>query len=220
MIPKIIWQTYKDPFNQLPQHAKDCAQTWKDLNPEYKYMYMDDNEAKSFILHEFGEDWLSIFNNYPIGVMRGDLWRYMIINKYGGVYADLDTVCNKPISSWIKKDYDLIVSDDEDLPTYTQFAFAGSPNNKITEIVLELIKQASQKINIEDKQMVHYTTGVDIWTKAINICKEQNEKIYIYGGGVNAIFNGNVMTHLGTSKGWHGNNYIQWTEEIKYFGDK
>ena len=29
----------------------------------------------------------------PIAVMKADLWRYCVIYKYGGIYADADTVC-------------------------------------------------------------------------------------------------------------------------------
>ena len=33
MIPKTVWQTYKDEFDRLPDYAKVAAQTWKAVNP-------------------------------------------------------------------------------------------------------------------------------------------------------------------------------------------
>ncbi|NBX27401.1 MAG: hypothetical protein EBR55_04000, partial [Chitinophagia bacterium] len=113
MIPKIIWQTYKYPFNELPQYAKDAAQTWKDLNPDYKYIYMDDQDCRSFILHEYGEDWVEIFDSCPIGVMRSDIWRYLVLYVYGGVYADLDTICLKPIKEWVSNNHSATISEDD-----------------------------------------------------------------------------------------------------------
>jgi mannosyltransferase OCH1-like enzyme len=98
-IPKTIWQTYKDPYDSLAGYMKDTIQTWKDINPEYEHRYMDDAQAAQFVLDEYGEEWHKIFMGFPIGVMRGDLWRYMVIYKYGGVYADLDTECLNPIAS-------------------------------------------------------------------------------------------------------------------------
>ena len=215
MIPKIIWQTYKDPFNKLPQYAKDCAQTWKDLNPEYKYMYMDDSECRDFILYEYGEYWLSIFNSCPVGVMRGDLWRYLVIYKYGGVYADLDTLCKKPINSWIKNEYSLNICMDDDNYNYAQLAFAAESNDKTIGICLDLIKHAFINPDYLDKDFVHNLTGVNIWTKAIQIGYEKNNSIYCYKDESSMLFHNDAIVHLVASKNWSTEGYVQWQPLVK-----
>ena len=35
------------------------------------------------------------YDSLPIRVMKADLWRYCILYKYGGIYADSDTVLLK-----------------------------------------------------------------------------------------------------------------------------
>jgi hypothetical protein len=214
MIPKIIWQTSKEPFNQLPRYAKDAAETWKNLNPEYKYIYMDDDEAKSFILHEFGEDWLEIFNSYPLGVMRGDLWRYMVVYIYGGVYADLDTLCINPIDTWINKKEDLIICIDDDNKNYAQLAFAAKPNNITIKNVLDLIKEKSKNINIKDKDFVPNTTGVYIWSKAIKMGMFDKHSIYCYNGKNRHLFHNGAIKHLGWSTWLPSENYVSWQQEL------
>ena len=76
MIPKIIWQTYETTFSNLPQYAKTCANTWKDLNPEYKYLYMSAEDRECFVKENFDDDWYQIFMSCPLGIMRSNIWRY------------------------------------------------------------------------------------------------------------------------------------------------
>jgi mannosyltransferase OCH1-like enzyme len=78
-IPKIIWQTYKDPFDQLSDYIKNAANTWKKINLNYEYKYLDDKDAREFVLKEFGNEWIEIFDSYPLNVMRADLLRYMVL---------------------------------------------------------------------------------------------------------------------------------------------
>jgi mannosyltransferase OCH1-like enzyme len=215
MIPKIIWQTYKDPFNELPQYIRDCLQTWKDLNPEYEYRYMDDNEAKNFILQEFGQDWLDIFNSYPLGVMRGDLWRYMVVYIYGGVYADLDTLCKQPINSWINKNKDMIICVDDDPQYYAQLAFAASPNNPTIKLVLDLIKEASAKTPYANMEYVDKTTGILIWTEAVKHGIKNNHSIYCYDKENSRLFHNGAIKHLGWSTYSPHPNYASWQKEVK-----
>jgi len=227
MIPKIIWQTYKYKFDTLPQYAKDAAQTWKDLNPEYKYMYMDDEECRSFILHEYGDDWLEIFNKCPIGVMRSDIWRYLILYSYGGVYADLDTICLKPIEQWVSGNHSATICEDDIPGTYNQLTFASEPNNVIFKAVINLIKEKFKTPDYKDINFVDNLTGVKIWTEAINsIDIDQIKNILIYPENKNiylknreAIYFDGSVKHLTASFNWIDNNYIQWQKEVGDFFD-
>jgi mannosyltransferase OCH1-like enzyme len=215
-IPKVIWQTYKDPYEDLPQYIKDVSMTWINNNPNYKYVYMDDTEARNFVLNQYGQDWLSIWDTCPLGVMRGDLWRYLIINKYGGVYADLDTVCIDPIDSWLKDGYDAVFCLDDDMKSYAQLAFASVPNHAIFNKVLNLIKQAFINPDYSNPNFVHDLTGVNIWTKAVK-SQLNNEygNVYIYDGEDADLFHERSIKHLVASKNWKTEGYVQWQEEIK-----
>ena len=213
-IPKIIWQTYKDSFSELPQYVKDATQTWKDLNPEYKYLYMDDEEIRSFILHEFDEEWLNIFNSYPVGVMRGDLWRYMVIYIYGGVYADIDTICNKPIDTWINVGANLVVCIDDDNSHYAQFVFAATPKHPTLKLVLDLIKDRPKAKPYADQLYVHDATGIDVWSAAVAMGLLSNHNTYCYKDKDSKIFHDDAVLHLVASNNWDMGGYVQWRKEI------
>jgi mannosyltransferase OCH1-like enzyme len=231
MIPKIIWQTYKDSFDQLQPYMVDAINTWKNLNPDFEYRYMDDIQAAEFILNEYGQEWHNIFVNLPVGVMRGDLWRYMIIYKYGGVYADLDTECLNPINTWLNEDYDMIVCPETDIH-YCQWTFAASAGHPVLKSVLDIIKERLLNPEYGSPHFVHTHTGPAIWTEGINKALDfkidnlisdylllnscDNAKLYkfhCYGGENWRIFHFVDVKHIYGSQKWDDGNYIQWIED-------
>jgi len=231
MISKIIWQTYKDPFDNLQPYMIEAINTWKNLNPEFEYKYMDDFEASQFILNEYGQDWYEIFVNLPVGVMRGDLWRYMVIYKYGGVYADLDTECLTPINVWLNEDYDMIVCPETDIH-FCQWTFAASAGNPILKSVLDTIKEKLMNPEYGSPHFVHTHTGPAIWTDGIlkaldfnvdNLISDYvllnsstNAKLYkfhCYGGDDWRIFHFVDVKHIYGSQKWDDGNYVQWIED-------
>lgn len=231
MIPKIIWQTYKNSFDQLQPYMVDAVNTWKNLNPDFEYRYMDDTQAAEFILNEYGQEWHNIFVNLPVGVMRGDLWRYMIIYKYGGVYADLDTECLNPINTWLNEDYDMIVCPETDIH-YCQWTFAASAGHPVLKSVLDTIKEKLLNPEYGSPHFVHTHTGPSIWTEGINKALDfkidnlisdylllnscDNAKLYkfhCYGGENWRIFHFIDVKHIYGSQKWDDGNYIQWIED-------
>lgn len=231
MIPKIIWQTYKDPFNQLQPYMVDAINTWRNLNPDFEYRYMDDTQAAEFVLNEYGQEWHNIFINLPVGVMRGDLWRYMVIYKYGGVYADLDTECLNPISNWLNEEYEMIVCPETDIH-FCQWTFAASAGHPILKSVLDTIKERLLNPLYGSPHFVHTHTGPAIWTEGINkvlnfpvnnliddyllLNSCDNAKLYkfhCYGGENWRIFHFIDVKHIYGSQKWDDGNYIQWIED-------
>jgi hypothetical protein len=97
-IPKIIWQTMKS--NQVPAIMKEYADTWIENNPEYEYRFFDDDAIIDFISNDF-PDYLEAYKKIKYGASKADLWRYLIMYKYGGVYVDMDCRCINPFRQWI-----------------------------------------------------------------------------------------------------------------------
>lgn len=183
MIPKIIWQTYKDDFKSMPVQAQKCAATWKKQNRGYTYKYFNDKEAADIILKDFGQEWHDLFVNVPIGVVRGDIFRYLMIYKYGGIYSDIDTICQIPASEWIdgpvgnKNNYnaifavELLKGDSQKPYRICQWTFAAAAGMEIFKNVIDKVKYQLETINWEDvtdvNLAVHYVSGPDIFSLAI-----------------------------------------------------
>lgn len=225
MIPKIIWQTYKTKYEDLPQYAKNATESWKKMNPGYTYNYMSDEDASKFVLDYYGDNMLKLFNQFPLGVMRADLWRYLIIYAYGGIYTDLDTVCEKPIDTWLNPDCELIVCPEFETNYYCQWTFAGQKNSKILKSVIDLLIERNKKPDYSNEHFVHYFTGPSVWTDGIrrsleienenfDICKENRNlsclKFKCFTGELAPMFHWISSKHLYASTNWLEKDYENW----------
>jgi len=94
-IPKVIYQTMKT--NIVPNDMKDAINSWININPEYEHYFYNDEMCRNFIKDNFHPTVLHAFDNLVPGAFKADLWRYCILYKYGGVYADIDMVAIKPL---------------------------------------------------------------------------------------------------------------------------
>lgn len=218
MIPKIIWQTYESSFIDLPKAAKNNINTWKSMNPEYEYFYMSSEERKKFVFNNFDSEWNIIFNKFDYGIVQANIWRCMIIYKNGGMYCDLDTICEKPLSEWINNNSDLIISNDDDTTDIAIFAFFASKNNEILKDILDQIKINLSRIETINIKNVVKLTGEDVWTKIINKKTKKLKNIeqfniqYVKNTNTNYAYD-NAIYHLGTTKKWSDDGYIQWNNQ-------
>ena len=94
-IPRNIFQTWETK-NILPDFLS-ITQTWRDKNPNYAYFLYDDNDRILFIKKHFDINVYNAYSRIIPGAFKADLWRYCILYIYGGVYADIDTICFNPI---------------------------------------------------------------------------------------------------------------------------
>jgi len=174
-IPKILWQTYKT--KTLPPQAEDARSSWVCKNPEFEFQLYDDSDIENFIRNNFDPSYLEFYHQLPLGVMKADLWRYLIILKEGGYYTDIDTQCYRSILKWPIKirpeDFPngvLLVSiEPADLPFFCQWTFAATKNHPALAHVCSYIVENFKKngINTSNPHFVHGTTGPSIWTQAL-----------------------------------------------------
>lgn len=224
-IPKIIWQTYKT--KELPVKGQLAAETWKSLNPGWEYRLWDDDQITRFINDNFGSDLAAVFNSVPLGVMKADIWRYAVLLKYGGVYADIDVTCVVPLDWW-EMTWEHLRIALEDQMHFCQWTMAAVPGHRAFEKVLQLIvARALPGIDINYEHFVHWHTGPAVWTAGI--CAElglpltkssaifQNHRreatahrIQILPAGT---FNGSLVSHAFGSKYYSKYDYVRWLDE-------
>lgn len=98
-IPKIIHQSWKN--NQLTPSIREMADTWLEQHPGWTYRFWTDEDNYDFVATYY-LDFLLQYERYPTNIQRADAVRYLILLKYGGVYADLDMICLKNIESLLE----------------------------------------------------------------------------------------------------------------------
>ncbi|EIW73490.1 hypothetical protein TREMEDRAFT_16005, partial [Tremella mesenterica DSM 1558] len=122
-LPKYIYTTDSRPPAEIPSQFK----TWIDQNPGWLSMYVSDDEIERWLQRTFTrgenvvEEILSLKDD--LGVVKADLFRYLVLLLNGGVYTDTDTACIKPIEEWTRE-YDIAVVDPlvAALPTLARLA--------------------------------------------------------------------------------------------------
>jgi hypothetical protein len=90
-IPNILFQTWETKTIS-PEFSK-IARSWIERNPNYKYVFQDAREREEFLKTNFDERVHNAYLKIRAGAFKADLWRYCILYEYGGVYADIDTLC-------------------------------------------------------------------------------------------------------------------------------
>ena len=106
-VPKIIFQTWKS-HTVIPDNYRYWSNTWKLHNPDYQYILWDDADNRAFIADNF--PWfLRIFDGYAKNINRADAVRYFFLYYYGGIYADMDFECLRPIDSLLTTDASVIL---------------------------------------------------------------------------------------------------------------
>ncbi len=127
MIPKIIWQTHENKYNDLLPFQKNIINTWKNLNPKWEYRYVN-AEERYLEVKQYGD----IAFNYYINadkIHQADIWRFITIYKYGGFYADLDSICTQSIDDSLLK------------ITKMKNWFAPLWNTNILELIIQTLEQ-------------------------------------------------------------------------------
>ena len=85
-----------------------------------------------------------------------DLFRYLVMFKKGGVYADADTTCEQPIRTWLDASEDRFVGAHQGPPRFdvSQWAFAAPAGHPALEIAAALALE-----NLERKSSVPLAPG-------------------------------------------------------------
>jgi hypothetical protein len=175
-IPRKIWQTYRD--KQLPRPAAEVRESWLRLNPNYEYTFMDDAEIEEYVITACDPEMYEFFKALPIGVMKADLWRYLIVADRGGIYTDIDTLCYLPIDYWItflcslnkiEAGKPLLFVGLENERGFCQWTFMATPKHPAMSFVCRYLLDNWRKngLSLHASSFIHITTGPTIWKSAL-----------------------------------------------------
>jgi glycosyltransferase involved in cell wall biosynthesis len=98
-IPKRIIQTGKR--REQPLRNRAMMANIKLLNPDFEYVYFDDEGVEAFIDREFPQ-YRVVFNSFRFPIQKYDLFRYLAVYHLGGFYFDLDVMLATDLSSLLQ----------------------------------------------------------------------------------------------------------------------
>lgn len=176
MIPKNIFQTHKS-IKYIYSKPKLCnaVNTWKKFAPNFNYYFFDDNMSNNFMKKYYSGEIYDFYCRLQLAVMKADIWRYCIIYKYGGIYADVDTICKTSPNLFIN---DCLLSLAPENSTHLcQWIFSAPPNSPILKYIIDLfVERMKNQKEIKGEHIIHYLTGPGLFTDGIEKYLKENNK--------------------------------------------
>jgi len=99
-IPLAIHQTSKS--RCLVPSLAETVDKWKTFLPDFNYHLHDDTAVEALLSLPKLQETFPLLKQVALsctrGAMRADLWRYVLLWEYGGIYSDIDTYPNTTFS--------------------------------------------------------------------------------------------------------------------------
>jgi len=169
-IPKIIHQIWIGP-KTLPLKYKKWMNSWQLLNPDWDYIFWDNDRIKELEI----TDLIAYKKSKNFG-FKSDLLRYEILNKYGGLYADTDFECLKKLPAYLLN-YNFVCASVYDFkPIINNAIILAQPNSPLINDLLNKIK-LNKKIH---KMHVFDASGPYLLTRLyFDLKDKEKDKIMI-----------------------------------------
>lgn len=167
-IPRIIFQTWKT-RHALPPRFDWWSRSFRHHHPDWQYVRWDDADNRAFIAGEF--PWfLRYYDGYPREIFRADIVRLFFLFRFGGLYADLDTQCLRPLDADLAVEgvvLGRINNDGDYAETYLNAIMASSPGELFWLLAIAIAMEKYASLGTEaGTPMPERYTGPFIITEA------------------------------------------------------
>lgn len=194
MIPLQIFQTYSS-WGGLPGAMKENVERTKALNPDCEYAFFGDDDIPDAIESWYGlcmrETYLCIRPEW--GPARADLFRYLCIYRFGGVYLDIKARPTRPLGETLRQEDEYVLSqwDQERYPDwgllewlpdvpggeYQQWHVISAPGHPFLEAVIDRVVRGLHEYSPLrhgcGRRAVLRVTGPYAYTRAIHPIRDR-----------------------------------------------
>jgi len=152
-IPRILHQIWCG--GELPAHYRKFMRCMQRVNPDMEYRFWD---GKSLDFEPVTGDLLQRARNPG---QKSDILRFEILNRHGGIYADMDFMAVRPFAPLLKADFFTgIVFHSE--PSLMNGLVGSAPGHPITREILGRVKISEDPSAFDD---IMRTTGPFLMTE-------------------------------------------------------
>ena len=154
-------------YNKLKIHRE----SWKIKNPTW-FHFEWNQHLSDILVRTFFPEHYNMYKKYYYEIQRCDAIRYFFLYRYGGVYADMDYYCNKPLDdAFIKfnKDFYLVQSPNNGGEYVSNSLMMSRPKHPFWKsIFIEMEINKYCPIYYSRHMIVMYTTGPGLLTRVYN----------------------------------------------------
>ena len=134
-IPLIIHQTWSSRDN-LPSMLHKSVYSFQSLNPSFEHRLATDPDMRSQIARLEPMETLLAFDALRPSAFKADLWRYVVLYHFGGVYADIKLTLLAPLGMLLPAQGALLVNDIRGAGLYNGF-MALPPRDPLMRIAID-----------------------------------------------------------------------------------
>jgi mannosyltransferase OCH1-like enzyme len=172
-LPKIIWQTNFTNTVTLPVYLNYLFNRLMALGFTYRFMVTDERDA--FVREHYPGRIYDAYSRIQIGAAQADFWRVLVLQKYGGVYMDIDAHLVWPLEKILKPDQEelfLQIKTGE----ISNYFIASKPNNPNLAAIID---QIVENIENESSENVYDLTGPGVFNKVLGD-RNVPKRYYLY----------------------------------------
>lgn len=170
-IPKKIHQIWFG--SELPDRYKKLSESFIKKNPEWEYKLWTDKDVNGFGMKNY-----NIFKKLNNLGSKSDIFRYEVLDRFGGVYFDTDFICVKPLDDFLHLDF-FSATGHVDMPEVFNGMIGSKPNHPMLKELIEGL--ANINIDYVDYETIMNITGPKFFSKIFfNYLEKSNEKIIMF----------------------------------------
>jgi tetratricopeptide (TPR) repeat protein len=159
-IPHLIHQFWD---HEVPPDIERFMQSWRRLNPGWEVRLFDDQQAREMLARTMPSAVLAAYRRCAEPAQRADLFRLALLAQHGGVYADADDRCLRPLDEFLPAGAELVLYQ-EDLGTLGNNFLAVAPGDLV---MLRALQLAVEAINRGDTDIVWLGTGPGLISRVV-----------------------------------------------------
>jgi alpha 1,6-mannosyltransferase len=190
-IPRLIHHTWKvSDASQFPPMVTASVASFRSKNDAVLQLVWSDQACADLVDAEYPS--LSrLFRELGHPILRADLFRYMVLNTFGGVYSDVDTLLLKAVDEWVPAPVDsseapvsliIGIEADSDSPDWAdwyarrlqwcQWTVACAADHPVCRYVID---ESVRRIRAGEQTSVMELTGPGVWTDSVNRWLERDQ---------------------------------------------
>jgi len=167
----------------------DWVRSWTVHNPSFHTWFWTDSAVRRLLDSNFSAWLVDLYDSYPMAINRADLRKYLVLYAVGGVVADLDVQCLRPLSpllDWLQSTrHGCVLSEEPELHREFLYPAASQPyvstaiitctaRHPFVDFVLRLLpKYASNAQRLPWNDNVLNSTGPTFLSAAVRLYRSQ-----------------------------------------------
>jgi mannosyltransferase OCH1-like enzyme len=161
-IPKMITQFWDS--EKPPEDIAKIMESWPAQNQNYTIQRFNDAGAQAWLARHCSDTVLLAYRRASEPAKKADIFRLAFLTIEGGVYADADDRCIKPLETIIPESAELVLWH-ESFGTIGNNFIAAAPDHPVIRRALDLVVTS---VNRGDSDILWLSTGPGPMTRALS----------------------------------------------------